>query len=359
MPASDPNQLPIVDGHLDLAENATIFGRDLTKEVPQIRTLEQRVHRQATVSLPELTRGGVAVVIATVTPGFLVADVGADFEPKSGLYRTAEEAETQALKQIALYQEWETEGRVRLIASLPDLNDHLHMWRGDRKPGLVLLMEGADPIVRIADLPRWWGRGLRMIGLTYGDTRYGRGVAGGSTEPKKGGLTADGFALLEKMGERGFTWDISHLTEDGVWEGLEMNFPHVCASHANARALTRTDRHLSDEVIRAVGGRGGVIGLVLYNGFLEPRWRANKSIPVTLADQFRRQAGYMAGIAGWDHIGIGSDLDGGFGKEESPAEIDTVADLHRIGPVLPVEARDAVLGGNWLRFLRASLPKSS
>ncbi len=351
------DQLPIVDGHLDLAENMTIFGRDLTMDAAAIRAAEKRTRRQATVSLPDLQRGGIAVVCATVTPGFLVADVGANFEPRSGLYRTPEEAEAQALKQIALYEHWEKEGCLRLIRSVVDLEDHLRLWQSDRKPGLVLLMEGADPIVRVSDLRLWWQRGLRMIGLTYGDTRYGTGVAGGSSEPKAGGLTADGFALLESMAEIGFTWDISHLAEEGVWQGLEMNFPRICASHANARALMPTNRHLSDDVIRAVAGRGGVIGLVLYNGFLDPRWRDDRSIEVALANQFRQQAEYMAGVAGWDHIGIGSDLDGGFGKEESPVEIDTVADLHRIRSVVPADARDGVLGANWLRFLRSSLPR--
>jgi membrane dipeptidase len=118
-------------------------------------------------------------------------------------------------------------------------------------------------------------------------------------------------------------------------------------------------RHLSDEVIRAVSERGGVIGLVLYNGFLEPRWHDHRGTVVSLSNQFRQQAEYMARLAGWEHIGIGSDLDGGFGKEESPVEIDTVADLHRIGSVLPAEAREGVLGTNWLGFLRKALPRSS
>ena len=67
-----------------------------------------------------------------------------------------------------------------------------------------MLMEGADPIVDIRDLPRWWRRGLRMIGLTFGDTKYGVGVGGGSSTFKKGGLTMEGFALLEHMAELGF-----------------------------------------------------------------------------------------------------------------------------------------------------------
>lgn len=353
------NNLPIVDAHLDLAENVTIFGRDLTLSVAEIRALERRTTRQATVSLPELERGGIAVAIATVTAGFLAADVGADFIPQSGLYHTPEQAEAQALAQIDLYERWDRQGRARLLKSVTDLEHHLQLWQADRKPGLVLLMEGADPIVQVCDLPRWWQRGLRLIGLTYGDTKYGIGVAGGSAPFKHGGLTPDGVELLGQMAALGFIWDISHLAEEGVWQGLDLQFPHVCASHANARALTPTKRHLSDAVIRALAERNGVIGLVLYNRFLEPRWSQDRSIVVTLDEHLRRHADHIASVAGWKLVGIGSDLDGGLGLEESPLEIDTVADLYKIGSVVPAEARETVLSTNWLDFLRSSLPQSS
>ena len=353
------NKLPLIDAHLDIAENVTLFGRDLILSAADMRRVEQRTTRQATVSLPELERGGIAVVFATVTAGFLAADVGDDFVPRSAIYRTPEEAEAQALTQMRLYERWEEQGRVRLLKSTNDLDHHLHLWHHDRKPGLVLLMEGADPIVHVGDLPRWWQRGLRMIGLTFGDTRYGSGVGGGSATFKLGGLTAEGLALLGQMAELGFIWDISHLTDEGIWQGLDLKFPRVCASHANARALTPTDRHLSDEVIRAVATRDGVIGLVLYNGFLEPRWKHDTSLAVTLHEHVRRHAHYIAHLSGWKHVGIGSDLDGGFGHEESPVEIETVADLYKVGSVVPAEVRAAVLSTNWLNFLRSSLPQTS
>lgn len=349
-------KLPIVDAHLDLAENVTLFGRDLTLSVDQIRALEKRTTEQATVSLPELERGSIAVVIATVTAGFLIEDVGEDFEPSTALYRTPQEAEAQALTQIKLYESWENQGRVRLIKSATDLDHHLQLWQDDGKPGLVMLMEGADPIVQVSDLDRWWQLGLRMIGLTYGDTRYGTGVAGGNSTYKQGGLTPEGVDLLDRMAALGFIWDISHLAEEGIWQGLDRKFPRICASHANAQALLPTDRHLSDEVIRAVAERDGVIGLVLYNAFLDPRWKQDRTIPVTLNDQVRQHAEHIANLTNWNHVGIGSDLDGGLGLEESPLEIDTVADLYKIGDIVPVEVREAVLSRNWLDFLRRCLP---
>ena len=165
--------------------------------------------------------------------------------------------------------------------------------------------------------------------------------------------------MLGRMAELGFVWDISHLAEEGVWQGLDLGFPRVCASHANARALTPTDRHLGDDVIRAVAERNGVMGLVLYNGSLEPRWKRDRSITVTLDEHLRRHADHVANLVGWEHVGVGSDLDGGFGLEESPLEIDTVADLYKVGSVVPAGVREAVLGTNWLNFLRASLPQTS
>jgi membrane dipeptidase len=324
--------------------------------VAAIRAAERRSQAQATVSLPEMERGGIAVALASVTAGFLVADVGAEFEPRTALYSTPAEAEAQALAQIALYRRWQSEGRVRLLVSASDLDHHLELWRSDRKPGLVLLMEGADPIVRVDDLALWWRRGVRITGLTFGDTRYGAGVGGGSAPSSAGGLTDEGVSLLSKMGEIGFAWDISHLTEQGIWQGLELGIQRVCASHANAQALTPTARHLSDPVIRAVAEREGVIGAVLYNGYLEPAWLADPSTPISVGVQVRRQFSHIGEIAGWGHVGIGSDLDGGFGKEESPQDIDTIADLLTVGSGLPVETRTAVLGANWLRFLRAALP---
>lgn len=354
----------IVDGHLDLAENVTLFGRDLTLPAYERRRIEALRPQigpsgQATIGLPDLQRGEVAVVCATVTPGFLAADVGEDFEPASALYTTSEEAEAQAIKQVTLYHDWEQRGLVRLIRSAAALDDHLQRWQRDRMPGLVLLMESADPIVRIADLSRWWDLGLRMIGLTYGDTKYAAGVAGGSGPHKSGGLTPAGVELMDAMAELGFIWDVSHLSEQGVWDGLEMGFPRVCASHATARALLPTQRHHSDEMLRAIAGCGGVIGLPLYNAFLEPRWRKDKSTPVSLADQARHHLEYLASVTGWEHVGLGSDLDGGFGFEQSPAEIDTVADLHEVGRIVPPAQRHAVLAGNWLRFLRQALPPES
>lgn len=349
------NTLPIVDSHLDLAENVTFCGRDLTLPVMELRKRENRTDQQAMVTLPELKRGGIAVVFGTIFAGTREEDASPERAALPGVYSTPEQAEANALAQIELYEAWEKLDRIRLIKSATDLEDHLHLWTDDRKPGVVMLMEGADPILHTDDLPKWWRRGVRMIGLTFGDTKYGTGMRAGTATFKPGGLTADGVVMLGKMAEIGFIWDISHLTEEGVLQGLELRHPRVCASHANVRALTPTNRHLSDDIIRALAERGGVIGLTLGNSFLEPRWKEDQSTPITL-QHVRRHAEHIANLGGWKAVGIGSDLDGGFGLEETPLEIDTIADLHKLGSIAPPEHSDKVLGGNWLEFLRAALP---
>jgi membrane dipeptidase len=114
------NDLPLVDSHLELAENATLFGRDLTLRVAEIRSLE-RTHDEAGYRLPARTRAGWhSGSVRDRDAGFLAEDVGEDFELESAIYCTSEEAEVQALTQIGLYGRWEDQGRVRLLRSVDD-----------------------------------------------------------------------------------------------------------------------------------------------------------------------------------------------------------------------------------------------
>lgn len=333
---------PVVDAHLDLAYNV-LAGRDLTRSVAEIRAREQRTDHQCTVTLPELRRGSVAVVFGTlfVGPSSWDGD-GApvyDYAPWD-----------RAREQLAIYLGWRDAGLVRLITSASELDAHLSLWEGDGVPGLVLLMESADPIERPADLPQWWDAGVRVIGPAWSRTRY----AGGTHRPF--GLTADGRELVARMAESRVALDMSHMAEEAFWQSLEIGAHAVLASHSNARAIVDTDRQLGDGMIQAVGARGGVVGLNLYNHFLHPGWSADgDKPPVTLADA-RRHLEHAAGLIGWGAVGIGSDLDGGLGREEIPAELDSIADLALVADLAPAEHRDGVLGGNWLRWLRATLP---
>ncbi len=334
----------IVDGHLDIATNVVVDGRDCTLPASRIRAIERRSDMQAMVGLPDLARGGVGLVFATL----FAEPAGAGYSDQG--YTTPREAERQALDQLELYERWETDRRVRIIRTRADIEDHLATWTEDRPLGVVILMEGADPIVAVGDLGAWWDRGVRIVGPAWGRTRY----SGGSGAP--GGLTAEGRELAAAMRTRGVILDTSHLAEAAFWDAFDVGAHAVIASHSNPRALVPGDRQLSDEMIRAIAAADGVIGLVLFNAFLDAAWRDDRSVAVTVDRQVRVHAGHVAALAGWDRVAIGSDLDGGLGLEESPAEIDTVADLALIGDVVPEHARDGVLGGNWIRLLRRALP---
>ena len=353
--------IPIIDGHEDLAHGVVSYRRDIEHgSIESIRAHEaartdlserERERGQAMISLPELRRGNVAVIFGTlfaipreswVHPG--------EIDPDG--YANPEEAEAQAVQQLRVYEGWAARDHVRLIRSQTDLAHHLQLWQEDRKTGIVVLMEGADPIVRVDDLPRWWDRGVRLVGTSWGATRY----AGGTDAPT--GLTELGRELIPALEAQGFTLDISHQSYEAFWDSMGLGAKRVIASHSNTFHLTPTgNRHISDDMIRAIGERDGVIGTVMFNRFLEPNWtRETRSVRVTLADQVRAHMTHVANLIGWEHVGIGSDIDGGLGRDESPEELETIADLVRVGDVVPEGAREGVLGGNWLRFLQRALP---
>jgi membrane dipeptidase len=361
VPESVPESLLIVDGHLDLALNDVRQLIDHTRPIHELRGLEIRESQQAMTSIPEFTRGNVALVFGTLyaEPADLGFAAAAISKIHHG-YSTPEGAEAQALEQLAVYERWAAAGLIRLITSRAVLEDHLQRFAHDRVPGLLVLMEGADPIKTVSDLELWWARGVRAIGLTWGRTRY----AGGTGSP--GGLTPEGRELLKAMRQRGVILDTSHLAEQAFYEALEFYPDRLMASHSNPRALLNApgidavipaDRHLSDEMIQAIGARGGMIGLNLINFFLEPRWTmTEQSLRVSIFDQCRRMLEHTAALIGWDKVGIGSDLDAGMSLDCSPLELDTIADFSRFAEVVPEAARAGVVGQNWLRFLWAALP---
>ena len=308
----------LVDAHLDLAYNSILIGRDLA--LPAIGT-------QA-VAFPELRAAGVTLVCGT-----LHADPA-----------VAESAERQALAQLDLYKRWEDAGEIRIVRTTQDLDCD------DGRLGLIVLMEGADPIAHPSELPLWFDRGVRMVGPAWGRTRY----AGGTGEP--GELTEIGLELVTAMRGLGVILDLSHLDEPAFWQALDL-CGTVCATHVHPRGFLDPlgeiplNRHLTDEMFAAIVERDGMVGITLFNGFLEAR----PGTRVTLDNQVRTHAEYVARLVSWDRIGIGSDLDGGFDNTATPIEIRTAADLPRLAEIVPAEARHGFLGGNWLAFFRQAL----
>jgi len=357
----------IVDGHEDLAWNMLSFGRDYTQPVAQIRLREANTPipgyvGQAMLGWPDWLAGQVGVIFAT-----LYATPARQARPwATQYYHRAEEAYQLFQAQLKLYQKLVAThaDKFYLIGSRADLRTGLVDWTASspdrRRVGLVLLVEGADGIRHPTELPYWHEQGVRIIGPAWAATRY----AGGTGEP--GPFTAAGRVLLQSMAELGLILDISHLTDEAVGEALGHYSGPIIASHSNARALLADndpERHLSDRTIRRIAARQGVIGVVLPNDFLkngvrlsDPRGR------VTLEDVVAQIDYSCQLVGGVGHIGLGSDLDGGFGLEHVPDGLDSVADLPRIGEALDKRGYnsaevEAILGRNWLNLLERTLPE--
>ena len=343
----------IVDAHEDLAYNALALGRDFLTSALEKRAREgaETSGGSATIGLPEALRGNVRVIFST-----LYAAPGSNQNKIPGkTYSTPEEAEEQAHEQLAYYSELSMDPRITLITS----REELERVVSSREPcvGMVLLMEGADPIVQPHDAHDWFRSGVRIVGPAWHRTRYSAGTG----EP--GPLTDLGRVLIRELSSAGFILDTSHLAEASFFEALDLFEGTVIASHSNARRFVPTDRQLSDDMIRAIVARDGVIGTVLCNEFLVQGWRESGAHKeqvtlTTVVDEIK----YICDFTGdARHVGIGTDFDGGFGAESIPKELDTLADLQKFGEALAAgnftdEDVESFLGGNWLRILRRALP---
>lgn len=352
----------IVDAHQDIAYNYACFGRDYRVGALRKRQLEtaeiMREAGVATLGLPEALVGRVAVVFATI----FVAPYSRQPAPWSAvMYRDAAEAHTLGMQQLDYYHRLVDENeRLMLIQSEADLDAVLATWAEgtpiqQRRQGLVLLIEGADPIREPQAFEEWYERGVRLVGISWGATRY----AGGTGAP--GPLTSDGHELLDVLMGFNAVLDLSHSAEQAFFQALDRYEGAVIASHSNPRAFRNTDRHLSDEMIRRLAERDGVMGIVLYNSFLSNDWTKSDGKRAVPLSRVVDAIDYVCQVTGSaSHVGIGTDFDGGFGTESIPYELDTVADLWLLRDALRQrgfddEATAAVLGGNMLRKLRPAL----
>jgi membrane dipeptidase len=192
-------------------------------------------------------------------------------------------------------------------------------------------MEGADPVVFPEQVHAWRAAGLRCIGLShYGLSNYAHGT---STE---GGLTDLGRALLPHVESAGLVLDLTHLADAAFWEAIERFSGPVQCSHQCCRALVPGERQMDDEQLRAVIERGGVVGAALDAWMLHPGWvkEVTENSVVDLS-AVADQVDHVCQLAGNSlHAAIGSDLDGGYGQEQTPHDLDTIADLQRVGELL-------------------------
>ncbi len=358
----------LIDAHEDLAWNMLTFGRDYTLAAAAIRTREAgsiapQVNGDTLLGWPDYQRGRVAVIFSTLFASPVRHKLG-EWDRQS--YADANEAHRCYAAQLDAYQRLVDEHPTmfRKLEKLADLQEVLEHWRQtetDEHPvGLVILMEGAEG-VRIPDeLEEWYQRDVRIIGPAWAGTRF----CGGTLEP--GGFTKEGYALLEAMAEFNLTLDLSHMDEKAALQALDSYPGHIIASHANAQALLKesdSNRHLSDLVIEGLINRSGTIGIVPSNSFLKSDWKTTAGRSSVTMDHVAAQIDYICQMAGDAlHVGIGSDFDGGFGLQAVPAEIDTIADLHKLIPFLSQRGYtetdiSAILGGNWLAQLNFILPE--
>ena len=351
----------IVDCHLDLAMNAIEWNRDLKLTVNEIRQREQHLtdkpdRGKGTVALPELRKGNIAVVVATqiaryVAPGNTLPGWNAP-EIAWGI--------TQA--QLAWYKAMESQGEMVQLTNLQQLNTHLDSWNKEdnahRPVGYILSLEGADSLVDLTYLHKAYDYGLRACGPAhYGPGRYAPGT--GAT----GGLTAKGKELIREMDSLNMILDVTHLTDEGFTEALSLFRGPVWASHHNCRALVNHQRQLTDDQLKMLIERNAVIGGVLDTWMLVNDWKRGEDDPRERGVNLEKvidHFDHICQLAGNSlHVAIGSDLDGAYGKEQSPYDLENIADLQKLKGLLQKrgysqEDVENIFHGNWLRFLRTA-----
>ena len=358
----------IVDAHEDLAWNMLTFDRDYTLAAVETRQRERGTSAPAhngdtLLGYPDYLRGEVAVVFSTLFASPARRQQG-NFDTQ--VYTTTEQANKVYRDQLDAYFRLtdDSPDKFRLILEHADLEDVLSHWQKpdvDEHPiGLVILMENAEGVRSLSELEEWFELGVRIIGPAWAGTRF----CGGTHEP--GPLTSEGYALLDGMADLGFVLDISHMDEQAALQALEYFPGSIIASHANARSLlkdTDSNRFLSDDVIHALIERNGIIGIVPYKSFLDPSWRPSDGRQAVTLDHVISHIDHVCQLAGSaQHVALGSDFDGGFGWQSVPAEIDSVADLQKLIPLLAEKGYtnnpiSAIMGENWLSLLRRTLPE--
>ena len=352
----------IFDAHLDLSMNAMEWNRDLRLPIDVIRAREKGMtdkpdRSNATVCFPELRKGNILLVVATQ-----IARYVAPGNPLPG-WASPEQAWAHTRAQRAWYREMEFAGELKLIHDRASLEFQLALLAqptGNYHPiGFLLSLEGADSLVTLKHLETAWNDGLRAIGPAhYGPGRYANGTdAAGPLHPA-------GKELLKEMDSAAMILDVTHFCDESFWDAIEMYKGPVWASHNNCRALVQHNRQFDDEQLKVLIERGAVIGSALDAWMMVPGWKKGQSTPREMQCNLEVLVDHMdhicqlAGNA--DHIGIGSDLDGAFGKEQCPYDVDTIADLQNLEAILAKrgykkEDIEKVMHGNWIRFLRTHL----
>ncbi|TAL77514.1 MAG: peptidase M19 [Bacteroidetes bacterium] len=353
----------IFDAHLDLAMNAMEWNRNLRWKVDEIRKSEEGMtdkpdRAKGTVSLASMREGYIGVCVAT--------QIGRYIKPGNYLpgWNSPEQAWAQTQGQLAWYKTMEEAGEMVQISDCNDLEKHLLLWENppqNAPVGYILSLEGADSVISIGHLEKAFNSGLRAIGPAH----FGPGTYAHGTD-SKGGLGIRGRELIKEIERLGLILDATHLCDESFRETLDIYHGPVWASHNNCRVFVPHNRQFSDEQIKELINRDAVIGVALDAWMMVPDWVSGKSDPVSLnvsLKQVINNIDHICQLAGNSlHAGIGSDLDGAFGKEQCPTDLDTIADLQKIPDMLTgigyTESDVAnIMSGNFIRFLKKNLPE--
>ncbi len=350
---------PIFDAHLDLALNGVDWNRDLTQSVDVLRARERELGMTgqpgrcgATVSLPELQRAGVFTCMAT-----LLARWEPAIDHPFG-WSSPQACYAMAHAHAAYYRGLEQAGWAAIIRTREQLADHIHsIARGTACLGLILSMEGADPLLEPDTVEEFHGLGLRALSLAhYGSNRY----AGGTNSFT--GLSVDAIPLLAKVEQLGITLDLTHLSDRAFWQVLDRFGGRVHASHQNSRRISSWQRQFSDDQYRAVLERDGMIGIALDIVMLQEGYARRHSPQLATLQTVADNIDVVCQLAGdARHVGIGSDLDGGYGNDQTPRDLDRISDLQKLPELLAGRGYSdqnirGILQDNWLRFFSEILP---
>lgn len=348
----------IFDAHLDLSMNAMEWNRDLTWSVEDIRNSEKGMSDKPdrgnnTVSFEAMRKGNIGLCMATQIARYVKK------ENSLPGWSSPEQAWAQTQGQLAWYKAMEEIGELVQITNKQELDNHLALWNTavEKKPiGYILSLEGADSIVTIDHLQRSYEQGLRAIGPAH----YGPGTYAHGTD-SVGGIGTKGKSLLKEIERLGLILDATHLCDQSFWETMDNYSGPVWASHNNCRALVNHNRQFADRQIQELIQRNAIIGMALDAWMMVPNWVRGKSTPESMGvslQQMIDNIDHICQLAGDAlHVGIGTDLDGGFGKEQGPADLDTIADLQKIPQLLNTKGYTEtdianIMNGNFLRFLQ-------
>ncbi len=338
------------DAHLDLACLA-LNKREMTAPLGRIHqdSLLAGPWPPAGVTLPSLRDGGVRWALATIF-------TEANGDGPEGYGRDDVVAARNAGEaQLETYKHWAQQGLIG-IAQHSDFDDAL--LADDEGLSIGILIEGADPITTPNDLAWWCEQGVVAVGLTWAvGTRYASGNATSAEDDV--GLTPIGCEMVDAIDSLKVVHDLSHLSLRAVDDVLERAQGYVMASHSNCRALVGGEdgegapRHLRDETIKEIAHRGGVIGLNLARNFIRAGLQGAERPSVREAIDHVERICELTGSR--KHVGLGSDMDGGFSALDMPEGIECPSDLVKLCDELAqrgwsVEDVQGFAAGNWRSF---------